>query len=152
MAILTRSYVITGFQHSSYALRTECRLDLSPHAKTPIGRGELVDLLSKSLLYKEVEAHWKLDANATKCTSPFSLLVPHTCSARPLPRRQPTPISVSASPRPELFPPPRINGTTHEMGNAQKRKTSPKAVVNTRPEKRLRTDEDVEMQDEESGK
>ncbi|KAF8591928.1 WD40 repeat-like protein [Ramaria rubella] len=134
----------SGFHHSSFALRAEGRLDLSPHAKTPIRRGELVDLLSKALLYTEVEAHWKLDANAAKCTVPFSLLVPHVCSVCP-PRRQPTPTSVSASPRPELFPPPHINGTIHDIGTAQKRKASPKVFVDVRAEKRLCTSEDVEM-------
>lgn len=140
-----------GFQHSSFALRTEGRLDLSPHAKTPIRRGELVDLLSKALLYTEVESHWKLDANAAKCTAPFSLLVPHVCSVRHS-RRQHTPASVSASPRPELFPSPHINGNAHEVGIAQKRKASPKVSVDTRAEKRARTSEDVDMRVDEPGK
>lgn len=150
LTILTHIFTIKGFQHSSFALRTEGRLDLSPHAKTPIRRGELVDLLSKALLYTEVEAHWKLDANAAKCTASFSLLVPHVCSVRP-PRRQHTPASISASPRSELFPPPHVNGTVHEVGTVQKRKASPKVSVDTRAEKRIRT-EDVEMHPDEAGK
>ena len=149
--VLTHASIIfKGFQHSSFALRTEGRLDLSPHATTPIRRGELVDLLSKALLYTEVEAHWKLDANTAKCTASFSLLVPHVCSVRP-PRRQHTPTSISASPRSELFPPPHVNGTTHEAGISQKRKASPKASVDTRAEKRIRTGEDVEMRPDEPG-
>jgi transducin (beta)-like 1 len=136
-------FSIEGFQHSSFALRNEGRLDLSPHAKTPIRRGELIDLLSKALLYTEVEAHWKLDANAAKCTASFSLLVPHVCSVRP-PRRQQTPASIP-SPRSELFPTPHLNGTAHEAASVQKRKASPKVSVDTRAEKRIRTTEDVEM-------
>jgi hypothetical protein len=76
--------------------------------------------------------------------------VPHVCSVRP-PRRQHTPASISASPRSELFPPPHVNGTAHEAGTVQKRKASPKVSVDTRAEKRIRT-EDVEMHLDEPGK
>jgi len=58
----------------------EGRLDQSPHIKKHIPRGELIELLSKALLYTEVEAHWKGDELTTNCSAPFSLLDPHTCS------------------------------------------------------------------------
>lgn len=58
----------------------EARLEQSPHFSKQIPRGELVDLLSKALLYVEVEAHWKGDTMTTNCKTPFSLLEQHTCS------------------------------------------------------------------------
>lgn len=47
-----------GFEHAAFNLRAEARLDASPHAKTHVERGMLVEMLAKALLYKEVEAHW----------------------------------------------------------------------------------------------
>lgn len=61
----------------------EGRLDQSPHIKKHIPRGELIELLSKALLYSEVEAHWKGDELSTNCSVPFSLLDPHACSLQP---------------------------------------------------------------------
>lgn len=49
----------SGFNHSSYSLRHEARLDASPNLNVRIPRGELVNLLTKALLYTEVEAHWQ---------------------------------------------------------------------------------------------
>lgn len=62
----------------------EGRLDQSPHIKKHIPRGELIELLSKALLYSEVEAHWKGDELSTNCSAPFSLLDTHACSLQPL--------------------------------------------------------------------
>jgi transducin (beta)-like 1 len=58
----------------------EGRLDHSHHIKKHIPRGELVELLSKALLYTEVEAHWKGDSLAKNCKSTFSLLEHHACA------------------------------------------------------------------------
>jgi transducin (beta)-like 1 len=58
----------------------EGQLDRSPHASKHIPRGELIELLGKSLLYLEVESHWKGDALTTHCKTGFSLLEPHVCS------------------------------------------------------------------------
>jgi transducin (beta)-like 1 len=70
----------SGFQHSAFSLRMEGRLDHSHHIKKHIPRGELVERLSKALLYAEVEAHWKGDSFAKSCKSSFSLLERHVCS------------------------------------------------------------------------
>ena len=48
-----------GYQHTSYALRHEARLDASPNLNVRIPRGELIKLLNKALLYSEAEAHFK---------------------------------------------------------------------------------------------
>lgn len=72
-----------GFQHSAFSLRMEGRLDQSHHIKKHIPRGELVERLSKALLYAEVEAHWKGDSLAKNCKSSFSLLERHVCSFDP---------------------------------------------------------------------
>lgn len=77
-------FLDSGFQHSAFAVRMEGRLDQSPHIKKHIPRGELIELLSKALLYSEVEAHWKGDELSTNCSAPFSLLDPHACSLQPL--------------------------------------------------------------------
>ncbi|KAF8528107.1 WD40 repeat-like protein [Hysterangium stoloniferum] len=140
----------SGFEHSSYALRTEARLDLSPNAKTPIPRGELVDLLSKALLYTEVEAHWKLDKNASNCTETFSLLTPHTCHVHQT-RQHNSPDPMPASPRHELFPLPQTNGNNHDSGSTtQKRKASLELFNEARPEKRICVGNDVDMRIEEA--
>ncbi|KAF8910030.1 WD40 repeat-like protein [Gymnopilus junonius] len=70
----------SGFNHSAFALRNEGRLQNSPFFSKHIPRGELVDLLSKALLYLEVESHWRADGLTTNCKSGFSLLEPHVCS------------------------------------------------------------------------
>ncbi|KAH7914745.1 WD40-repeat-containing domain protein [Hygrophoropsis aurantiaca] len=58
----------------------ESCLERSHHMKKHIPRGELVELLSKALLYTEVEAHWKGDSLSNNCKTGFSLLEPHVCS------------------------------------------------------------------------
>ncbi|PPQ76995.1 hypothetical protein CVT25_014812 [Psilocybe cyanescens] len=69
-----------GFNHSAFALRNEARLQNSPLSQKHIPRGELIDLLSKALLYLEVEAHWRNDGLTTNCKSGFSLIDQHVCS------------------------------------------------------------------------
>lgn len=61
----------------------EGRLDHSNLIKKHIPRGELVERLSRALLYAEVEAHWKADSFAKNCKSSFSLLERHVCSTDP---------------------------------------------------------------------
>lgn len=73
-------YLSIGFNHSAFALRNEGRLQNSPYFSKHIPRGELIELLSKALLYLEVESHWRNDELTTKCKSGFSLLEPHVCS------------------------------------------------------------------------
>lgn len=133
----------SGFEHSSYALRNEARLDYSQHTNTPVRRGELVDLLSKALLYTEVECHWNMDPTK-HCDAPFSLLLPHKCSFDAT-NSQPNPESPPhQTTSPELFP--FTNGTTHtSTPTGQKRKASSMSFSDVRPEKRICVPEDVEM-------
>ncbi|KAF9011057.1 WD40-repeat-containing domain protein [Cyathus striatus] len=70
----------SGFNHSAFTLRNEGRLQNSPHFGKHIPRGELVELLSKALLYLEMESHWRGDSITTNCKTGFSLLEPHVCS------------------------------------------------------------------------
>ncbi|KAF9055898.1 WD40-repeat-containing domain protein [Panaeolus papilionaceus] len=79
----------SGFSHSAFALRNEGRLQNSPFFTKHIARGELIELLSKALLYLEVESHWRGDELATTCKNGFSLLTPHVCSLEPLPEKLP---------------------------------------------------------------
>jgi transducin (beta)-like 1 len=69
-----------GFNHSAFALRNEARLQHSAYFSKHIPRGELIELLTKALLYIEVESHWRGDELATNCKNGFSLLDPHACS------------------------------------------------------------------------
>ena len=73
-------YSSIGFNHSAFALRNEGRLQSSPYFSKHIPRGELIEMLSKALLYLEVESHWRNDKLTTRCKAGFSLLEPHVCS------------------------------------------------------------------------
>ncbi|GJJ09618.1 hypothetical protein Clacol_003841 [Clathrus columnatus] len=136
----------SGFEHSSYALRNEARLDFSQHANTPLRRGELVDLLSKALLYTEVETHWNMGQNLN-CNAPFSLVLPHKCSFNttdPETNKTPSPYQ---STRPELFS--YTNGTTYNTtSTAQKRKASSAPSEDSRAEKKICVNEDVALSTE----
>src|ERR1700733_6672127 len=110
----------------------EGRLDKSPHFSKHIPRGELVELLSKALLYVEVEAHLKGDPMTTNCKTGFSLLEPHICSLDPKAK------SVHPPPRPtprekEPEPNTKINGDT-----GTKRKADGPSVGDGHVEKRAR--------------
>ncbi|KAL1739046.1 WD40-repeat-containing domain protein [Schizophyllum fasciatum] len=70
----------SGLQHTAYCLRTESQLDSSPSFSTYIPRGELIELLSKALLYIEVEHHWRRTPETKSCKNGFSLLQRHTCA------------------------------------------------------------------------
>lgn len=116
----------------------EGRLEQSPHFSKHIPRGELVELLSKALLYVEVEAHWKGDALTTNCKTGFSLLEPHICSVEPK----------AKSTRPLTQPPVQekdIEQTTKTNGDAGvKRKADGPSTEDARVEKRARrTPEDM---------
>ena len=68
-----------GFHHAAFAIKSEGHLDRSPNFTKHIPRGELVDLLSKALLYIEIETHWSAGSLTLDCRTPFSLLDKHTC-------------------------------------------------------------------------
>ncbi|KAF9245902.1 WD40 repeat-like protein [Melanogaster broomeanus] len=112
----------SGFQHSAFSLRMEGRLDHSHHIKKHIPRGELVELLSKALLYTEVEAHWKGDSLAKNCKSGFSLLERHACAIDPN--------SASLSGESNML---KVTGET-----GVKRKSSTPSTEDGRAEKRAR--------------
>jgi hypothetical protein len=125
-------YVLLAFQHSAFAIRMEGRLDQSPHFSKHIPRGELVELLSKALLYVEVEAHWKGDAMTTNCKTGFSLLEPHICSLDPKAKSvHPPPRPVARDKEPEQTL--KVNG---EAGT--KRKADPPSAEDGHVEKRAR--------------
>ncbi|KAJ7235085.1 WD40 repeat-like protein [Mycena haematopus] len=121
----------SGFKHTAFSLAMEGRLENSPHFSKHIPRGELVDLLSKSLLYQEVECHWKADHLALNCKAEFTLLQPHVCSLEP-----PKPKSIWQQPAQVRWPlgqSNRANGVTDG-----KRKASPFSGAEEPAEKRLR--------------
>lgn len=99
-------------------------------------RGELIELLSKALLYSEVEAHWKGNAMTSNCKATFSVLDRHVCSLDPT--LTPT-LTFRPPPVVETPAPPTTNGAP------EKRKaTTPIPVEESRREKRART-EDMEV-------
>ncbi|KAJ7157165.1 WD40 repeat-like protein [Mycena filopes] len=109
--------VDSGFKHTAFSLCMEGRLENSPSFSKHIPRGELVELLSKSLLYREVESHWKEDYLTNNCQAPFSLLEPHVCSLEP-PKPKSVPLPMTYTQR----PPPQTNRLNVTDG---KRKASP---------------------------
>ncbi|ETW86725.1 hypothetical protein HETIRDRAFT_306016 [Heterobasidion irregulare TC 32-1] len=124
----------SGFQHSAYAIRNEGRLDHSPHFTKHIPRGELVDLLSKALLYMEVEAHHAGNTLTANCKTGFSLLNLHVCS-----------LDASVTPSvnlsiPTPVPAPLENELMSAKGTVQKRRSPMPALEDTRSEKRQRRD------------
>ena len=99
------------------------------HYGKHIPRGELVELLSKALLYSEAEAHWKGDAMTNNCKAPFSILDKHVCSLDPT-------ISSTVTFHTPAVEVPTTNGIT------EKRKaTTPPPAEEIPKEKRLRTAE-----------
>jgi len=62
-------------------LCSESALQNSPWFCKHIPRGELIELLSKALLYIEVESHWRGNELMTGCKNKFSLLEHHVCSS-----------------------------------------------------------------------
>ncbi|KAG6868496.1 hypothetical protein C0993_002034 [Termitomyces sp. T159_Od127] len=140
---LIYSYLLdSGFTHSAFAVKIEGQLDRSPYASKHIQRGELIELLSKSLLYIEVESHWKNDALANTCKSGFSLLEPHVCSTSEPASKQPLQI-ISATETSEDVSSKftRPNGSMTDA--ASKRKESPTfAHVEGPAEKRAKRDPD----------
>jgi len=135
----------TGFIHSAFAIRVEGQLERSPHALKHIPRGELVELLSKALLYLEVESHWKGDSLTANCKSRFSLLEPHVCSLEP-PSDEPLVHTTALPPSDLITKTSKANGVAASESGA-KRKSSPTATLKEGPaEKRQKsTSEDVDM-------
>lgn len=111
----------------------EAQLERSPCFKKHVPRGELVELLSKSLLYNEVECHFQGGETAIKCKAAFSLLEPHTCSSTPPESHSFIAPSFSMIPTPSI----RSYGLAQE---SSKRKSSPPPRNITPAEKRPRKD------------
>ncbi|KAF9531829.1 WD40-repeat-containing domain protein [Crepidotus variabilis] len=103
-----------GFNHSAFALRSEGRLQSSPYFSKHIRRGELIELLTKSLLYLEVESHWRGDELSTNCRSSFSLLEEHVCSTEE-PTSIPKPVDELTSRRINA-----VNGTSSSVARPSK--------------------------------
>ncbi|KAG6846110.1 hypothetical protein H0H87_006474 [Tephrocybe sp. NHM501043] len=149
---LIHAYLLdSGFTHSAFAVKMEGQLERSPYASRHIRRGELVELLTKSLLYIEVESHWKGDSLANNCKSSFSLLEPHTCSTveNTVNKHSDQPNQVKTTSEDIQMNPPKLNGSS--IDTPPKRKESPTAQPADGPaEKRAKHDlgdveEDIRM-------
>ena len=129
----------TGFAHSAFTFRMEAHLEHSPNLSKHIPRGQIIELLSKALLYMEVEMHWRGDALAVNCKRPFSLLDPHECSPDVKPRKfksanTSAELGSNASSKEKTV---KTNGTAEE---SNKRKAGVPSSVNQPIEKRARKD------------
>ncbi|KAJ3869329.1 WD40-repeat-containing domain protein [Lentinula novae-zelandiae] len=124
----------SGFEHSAYTLVKEAQLERSPVFKKHVPRGELVELLSKSLLYNEVECHFQGGEAAIKCKAMFSLLEPHTCSPNP-PESHTFLAPTFAPPLMMVAPPIQSNVLMQDVSH---RKISPLPRNITTTEKRTR--------------
>ncbi|KAJ6486065.1 WD40 repeat-like protein [Mycena vitilis] len=125
--------VDSGFKHTAFSLCMEGRLESSSNFSKHIPRGELIELLSKSLLYREVECHWKADHLALNCRAEFSLLDKHICSTEP-----PKPKSIPLIYTQRSFGQNRVSSVTDG-----KRKASPASGADGPAEKRARRDPDA---------
>lgn len=112
----------------------EAQLERSPVFKKHVPRGELVELLSKSLLYNEVECHFQGGEAAIKCKAMFSLLEPHTCSPNP-PESHTFLAPTFAPPLMMVAPPIQSNVLMQDVSH---RKISPLPRNITTTEKRTR--------------
>ncbi|KAL1951410.1 hypothetical protein VTO73DRAFT_559 [Trametes versicolor] len=101
----------SGFQHSAFVLRAESHIEHSQHFRKHVPRGELIELLSKALLFSEVEAHWRGDSMKLSCQNPFSILERHVCSEPS--RNAPPP------------PPPHASGSNVPNGGPSSHRRSP---------------------------
>jgi transducin (beta)-like 1 len=131
--------VFAGFTHSAFAVKSEARLDRSTHFRKHIPRGELVELLSKALLYIEVESHWNGSSLALNCKSPFTLLDPHICSLDPNVK---APVLKIPPEQPNETQTPRLNGVP---AASPKRRASSQPEEIALKEKRLRLGADDRM-------
>jgi hypothetical protein len=138
-AVLRERYC-PGFLHTAFALKAEGRLEQSDHFNDHIPRGELVELLTKALLYTEVETHCKGDGLITDCTTPFSLLKRHECSVEPLDDSISLAGKKLAPPSSQSLPIATVNGIAE---TPNKRKADAAADGDIR-EKRSRRSEDTE--------
>lgn len=119
----------------------EGRLDHSPHFSKHIPRGELVELLSKSLLYLEVESHWKGDTLTANCKTSFSLLEPHVCSLDPSANSKTGYQHDNSAEQGGSEPLYKPNGTTIDATTV-KRKASTPSTDDGRVDKRVRREAD----------
>ncbi|KAJ6516812.1 WD40 repeat-like protein [Mycena vitilis] len=128
--------VDSGFKHAAFSLANEARLENSPSFSKHLPRGELVKLLSNSLLYREIESHWKEDPLTINCKAGFSLLEPHVCSLEP-PPDSPVTWPMGHSQRP-LGQSNRINC----VADGKRKATSPLGGADVPAEKRARREPD----------
>lgn len=102
-----------------------------------------MELLSKALLYTEVEAHWQGSSLTAKCRSSFSLLERHVCSSDP--HATGTSVAHQANRTMEAGLPaaqPHVNGATGMNGatdSVTKRKATTPTIDEAPKEKRART-------------
>lgn len=131
--------LLLGFQHSAFAIRMEGRLEQSSLFSKHIPRGQLVELLSKALLYVEVEAHWKRDSMAN-CKAGFSLLESHICSLDP--KAKP----IQAPPRPVVREEaPEQNVKLNGDASIKRKAEAPSAGDGPVEKRARRTPEDMEV-------
>lgn len=119
--------------HTAFSIQKEGQLEHSTHFQKHIPRGELVDLLSKALLYLEVESHFKGDTVATTCKREFSLLEPHVCSSEPSTAATTASVNLSTFKDADSHKP---NGD-----HSAKRKSSPPPSSAAPAEKRVKLDQ-----------
>ncbi|TBU34793.1 WD40 repeat-like protein [Dichomitus squalens] len=141
----------SGFAHSAFVLRAEGRLEHSPHYRKHVPRGELVELLSKALLFSEVEAHWKGNAMTMSCTNQFRLLEPHTCSFDPKFPPPPLPDAQRHHVHPERVQPLQAEdenaahaGVPQADGSLKRKASGTPSVDEPPKEKRARTNGQLE--------
>lgn len=132
-----------GFQHSAFVLRAESHIEHSQHFRKHVPRGELIELLSKALLFSEVEAHWRGDSMKLSCQNPFSILERHVCSEPSRNAPPPPPPHASGSNVPNGGP---LSHRHSPLDNSLKRKASGTPTRDeASKEKRAKTSSPIEV-------
>ena len=124
-----------GLSHTAFCLRTESKLDESPCFSTHIQRGELIELLSKALLYIEVEHHWKRTPETRSCKNTFRLLERHVCAPSSRKQKQaaeeakklekPAPMDVDIPQQPRVPLPSKEFVKQHDPNNNKRKAETP---------------------------
>ncbi|KAI4528777.1 WD40 repeat-like protein [Schizophyllum commune Loenen D] len=125
----------SGLSHTAFCLRTESKLDESPCFSTHIQRGELIELLSKALLYIEVEHHWKRTPETRSCKNTFRLLERHVCAPSSRKQKQaaeeakklekPAPMDVDIPQQPRVPLPSKEFVKQHDPNNNKRKAETP---------------------------
>lgn len=78
-ALIVKYLQESGFSHSAFVFKNECRATDEQLNNGDDRRGVLISFLQKGLIYSEIETHITADGAEVVCTEPFTLTKQHSC-------------------------------------------------------------------------